>query len=340
MRAFVFICGAALVLALGLELLAPGYGPALLERLLSRPVPQQFPWTVICVVALVLLGAALLLSENLVRQRKATALLEMRLRGVRHAVSGLEEAQKDGDAAADYLTRTDPEGAISALQGRLAKAEQAAQLHHGRNEAGDLVSRVELVRQQQVLVREKLGDVIGKRRSIEALFAELQSSQDDIERTLAVIEEDKNGDTLAERLQKIAEFIAGTGSRFEDIERSLQKLLRLKGEFGELQVRLGPLEEKETGVKGVLQSLRDQREQLVADIDRLDKDEGANLATRVDQLAQAKKELEDQVSGLLEQFSRLDGMHKEISGLFAKLNFAQRTPRDLDPGVRIFAKSG
>jgi chromosome segregation ATPase len=340
MRAFVFTCSAALVLALGLELLAPGYGPALLERLLSRPVPQQLPWTVICVVALALLGAALLLSEKLVRQRKATALLETRLRGVRHAVSGLEEAQKDTDAAADYLTRTDPEGAIGALQGRLAKAEQAAQLHQGRNEAGDLLSRVELVRQQQVLVREKLGDVIGKRRSIEALCAELQSSQDEIERTLAVIEEDKNGDTLGERLQKIAEFIAGIGSRFEDIERALQKLLRLKGEFGELQVRLVPLEEKETGVKGVLQSLRDQREQLVAEIDRLDKDEGTNLVARVDQLAQAKKDLEDQVSSLLEQFSRLDGMHKDISGLFAKLNFAQRTPRDLDPGVRIFAKSG
>jgi predicted nucleic acid-binding Zn-ribbon protein len=340
MRAFIFICSGAVVLALGFELFAPGSGPALLERLLSRPVPQQFPWTVICVVSLVLLGAALLLSEKLVRQRKETALLEMRLRGVRHAVSGLEEAQRDGDAAADYLTRTDPEAAISALQGRLTKAEQAAQLHQGRNEAGDLLSRVELMRQQQVLVREKLGDVIGKRRSIETLFAELQSSQDDIERTLAVIEEDKNGDTLDERLQKIAEFIAGSGSRFEDIERSLHKLMRLKGDFGELQVRLVPLEEKETGVKGVLQSLRDQREKLVADVDRLDKDEGGNLAARVDQLAQAKKELEDQVASMLEQFSRLDGMHKDISGLFAKLSFAQRTPRELDTGVRIFAKSG
>jgi chromosome segregation ATPase len=340
MRAFVFICGGALVLALGLELFAPGYGPALLERLLSRPVPQQFSWTVVCVVSLGLLGAALLLSEKLARQRKVTALLEMRLRGVRHAVSGLEEAQKDGDAAADYLTRTDPEEAISALQGRVAKAEQAAQLHQGRNEADDLLSRVELVRQQQLLVREKLGDVIGKRRSIEAHFAELQSAQDDIEHTLAVIEEDKNGDTLAERLQKIAEFIAGTGSRFEDIERALQKLLRHKQDFGELQARLVPLEDKETGVKGALQSLRDQREQLVADIDRLDKDEGGNLAARVDLLAQAKKELEDQVSTLLEQFSRIDSMHKDISGLFAKLSFAQRTPRDLDPGIRIIAKSG
>jgi len=340
MRAFVFICSAAVALVLGLELLAPGYGPALLERLLTRPVPQQLPWTAICVVALVLLGAALLLSEKLVRQRKATALLEMRLRGVRHAVSGLEESQKDVDAASDYLTRTDPEAAINALQGRLAKAEQTAQLHQDRNEAGDLLSRVELMRQQQVLVREKLGEVIGKRRSIEGLLAEVQSSQEDVERTLAVIEEDKNGDTLAERLQKIAEFITGTGARFEDIESSLQKLLRHKQEFGELQARLGPLGDKESGVKGVLQALRDQREQLVAEIERLDKDEGGNLAGRVDQLAQAKKELEDQVSTLLEQFSRIDSMHKDISGLFAKLNFAQRTPRDLDTGVRIFAKSG
>ena len=61
-------------------------------------------------------GAWLLIS-----QRKATETLEMRLRGVSHAVYGLGEAQKDSDEAAAYLDRTDPEGAISALQGRITR---------------------------------------------------------------------------------------------------------------------------------------------------------------------------------------------------------------------------
>jgi hypothetical protein len=288
------------------------------------------------VLLLVLSGVALLL----ISQRKATEKLEMRLRGVGHAVFGLGEAQKDSDEAAAYLDRTDPEGAISALQGRIAKANEAAELHHARNVALDLNSQVEQLRQQQFLLREKLGDVIAKRRTVETVVTELQTSQDDIERTLAVIEEDKNKDTLAERVQKISEFVAGTGSRFLEIERSLRELLRLKDEFGALQVRLVPLDDKETGVNSVLKAINGTREELAANIDRIDNSEGTSLKAKVDNLGQTNKQLDEQVAGLLAQFSKLDTMHKDICGLFAKLNFAQSVPRGLEQNVRLFSANG
>jgi hypothetical protein len=337
LRVLIIVCGAVVAVALGFELLVPGYRPSLLiETMLSRPLPQQ-TFVIVCGVLLLVLVAVALL---LVSQRKATEKLEMRLRGVGHAVFGLGEAQKDSDEAAAYLDRTDPEGAISTLQGRIAKANEAAEEHHARNIAVDLNSQVEQLRQQQFLLREKLGDVIAKRRTVETLVTELQSSQDDIERTLAVIEEDKNKDTLVERVQKISDFVAGTSSRFLEIERSLRELLRLKDEFGALQTRLVPLDDKETGVNSVLKAINSTREELVANIDRIDNDEGTNLKAKVDTLGQTNKQLDEQVAGMLAQFSRLDTMHKDICGLFAKLNFAQNVPRGLEQGVRLISSNG
>src|SRR5262249_40408622 len=203
LRVGIMIFGALVAVALGIEVFVPAYRPSvLIEPMLSQQFPHQASVIVAGVLLLLLAGAALLL----ISQRKTTEKLEMRLRGVRHAVYGLEEAQKDSDSAAAYLDRTDPEGAMSALSERIAKANEAADQHHARNVALDLNSQVEHLRQQQFLLREKLGDVIAKRRTVEALVTELQTSQDDIERTLAVIEEDKNKDTLTERVQKISEF--------------------------------------------------------------------------------------------------------------------------------------
>ena len=341
MRAFLFILSVVVTLAAGWALYSMEFRPALLlEYVMSRPLPEQLAWAVICLVPLILFAVALMLREKLERQRKATEHLEARLTGVRQSVSGLEEAMKDNESATNYLAASDPEDAIAALQGRISKAEQAAQLHEGRNDATDLFSRLENVRQQQYAIREKLSEVIGKRRSIEALVTDLQRSQEDIESTLISIEEDKNGRPLVDRLQRIEDFSAGTGPRFDEIERCMEMLLRVKSEFGALQTRLLPLEDQETGVRTALRSLGKTRELLAASIDRIEREEGIPLAVRVQKVAQARQDLDQQVTHLLEQFSKLDTIHKDIQDLFAKLNLAERTPREVEPQVRAISKSG
>jgi hypothetical protein len=341
MRAFLFILSLMVTFAAGWALYSMEFRPALLlQYIMSRPLPEQIAWAVVGLVPIILFAVALLLRDRLERQRKATELLEARLGGVRQAVSGLVEAQKDNETATSYLAASEPEDAIAALEGRLTEAEQAADLHQARNEATDLFSRIEQVRQQQHAVREKLAAVIGKRQSIEALVAGLQNSQNDIESALLMMEQDKDGRPLADRLQRIADFGAGTGSRFEEIERCMEIILRLKGDFDVLQHRLLPLEDKETGVRNAFRSVSKTRELLAASIDRLEREEGVPLATRVQKLALARQELDGQVTVLLEQFSKLDTIHKDISELFAKLNRAERIPRELEPNLRTVSKSG
>jgi chromosome segregation ATPase len=341
MRAFLFILSVMVTFAAGWALYSMEFHPALLlEYIMSRPLPEQIAWAIIGLVPLILLAVALLLREKLERQRRATELLEARLGGVRQAVSGLVEAQKDNESATNYLGASEPEDAIAALEGRLTEAEQVAELHQARNDATDLFARIEQVRQQQNLVRQKLAVVIGKRRSIEALVAELQNSQNEIENELLSMEQDKDGRLLVERLQRIADFGAGTGPRFEQIERCMETLLRLKGDFDVLQGRLMPLEDQETGVRSAFRSLSKTRELLAASIDRIEREEGMPLAARVQKLALARQELDGQVTQMVEQFSKLDAIHKDISELFGKLNQAERVPRPVEPNLRTISKSG
>jgi uncharacterized coiled-coil DUF342 family protein len=336
MRILIGCSIAILVIAVGVELFFLDFKlEHLIDMIMSQPLPQRLGWIAIGTAPLLLFFVAMLEHERLVQQRKTADVLATRLRGVKDEVSALETAQKDGDRATNYLLRTDPEDAIMGLQKRLAAAQQVADVHHNRNEADDLMARVEDLRRQQNTIRERLGELIAKRRSIDLLFSELQSSQEDMEQTLSSIEEDKNGDTLQERLRKLTEFIRTSNARCEMIEISLQALLEHKSEIGTVEGRLAPLADSQTGVKSLLKALHDTQDGLAATINHLENDEGMGLAMRVQQLAEARSELEQRVTALQEQFGKLDAIHRDISGLFAKLNQAQRAAREAEPGVRI-----
>src|SRR5580704_4454020 len=179
MRILVLACGALLALAAGFEVYSSEYQPtALIEFLQSQPLMQKLAWAVIIVTPFGLLAGALWESARLEQQRKANAVWETRFRGVRKAADELDDAQKDIDRATSNLERSDPEDAMSALQRRLIEAERTTHLQQSRNEKEGLLARIDMARQQQQVLREKLGETIEKRRLIEPLFFELQNSQE------------------------------------------------------------------------------------------------------------------------------------------------------------------
>ena len=337
MPAFILCSIALLVLAVSTMFLSLGYQPAILVALFfSLPIAQQISWLIVCLVPLAFVAAALFQQSRLVEQRRALDMLEMRLR----EVMGLEEAQKVTDEAAQYLVQSDPEQAIRTLQGRISQTDQTIQVHQHHNYNGDMLSRIEEMREQQRELRGKLGEVIAKRRSIETLFVELQSSQDEMERGLALIEEDKNGETLGERIQKLCQFSTMTDARCEEIEGSMRSLMELGTKFTALESRVAPLNRNDTGIAGVLGALARVRERLTATLAPLEEDGGVVLAERIRQLTETKCELEERVSNVFTQFSAIGTIHKDISSLFAQLNQVQRIPHDVDAGARVVSMAG
>jgi chromosome segregation ATPase len=316
MRILVLACSVLLAIAVGFEVYASDYSPAaLIELVRSQPLLQKLAWAVIVVTPFGLLAAALWESARLDQQRKVNDVWETRFRGVRKAVDEVDDAQKDSDRATSYLERTDPEEAMSALQRRLIEAERTTHLQQSRNEKEGLLVRVDMARRQQQALREKLGETIEKRRLIEPLFIELQSSQDVLEKGIAGLE----ADDLNERLQTLTQSTERMKSRCDEIERVMAAFVQLKGKLEGLKIRLDPLDDKQSGVNSLVNALHDIRDQLTSTIERLDHDGDATLAERAAKFAESKQAFDERVAGLLEQFSRLEGINKDIRGLFAKL---------------------
>jgi len=316
MRILALVCGALLALAVGFEVYSSEYPPiALIDFVQSQPLLQKLAWAVIIVSPFGLLAAALWESARLDQQRKANEVWETRFRGVRKTVDELDDAQKDADRATNYLKRSDPEEAISALQRRLIEAERTTQLQQSRNEKEGLLVRIDMARQQQQALREKLGETIEKRRLIEPPFVELQGSQDVLEKGLTGLK----ADDLNDRLQTIMQTTEHMKSRCDEIERIMAAFVRLKGELEALKARLAPLEDTQNGAKSLVNALHDIRDRLTSTIERLDHDGDATLAERATKFAETKQAFDERVSGLLEQFAKLEGINKDIRGLFAKL---------------------
>ncbi len=316
MRILVLVCGALLALAVAFEVYSSEYPPAaLIELVQSQPLLQKLAWAVIIVTPFGLLAGALWESARLDQQRKANEVWETRFRGVRKAADELDDAQKDIDRATSNLERSDPEDAMSALQRRLLEAERTTHLQQSRNEKEGLLARIEMARQQQQVLREKLGETIEKRRLIEPLFVELQNSQDVLEKGLTGLK----ADDLNDRLQALMQSTERMKSRCEEIERMLATFVQLKGELDALKNRLAPLDDKQSGVKSLVNALHDIRDQLTSTIERLDHDGDATLAERATRFAESRQAFDERVTGLLDQFAKLDGVNKDIRGLFAKL---------------------
>jgi chromosome segregation ATPase len=326
----------ALVAALGLQLALVEAEPIkLVELMLSQSRAQQAAWLVIALVPLVLMFVALLEHEKLRRERQTNNVLGTRLRGVRENLNSLDAGQREGEAAINYLARTDETESINALQERLIATDHLIELQRQRNEVTDVPARVEALRQQHETIRNKLSELITKRGAIEGVIMDLQKSEDEMEQTLSRIEEDKNGDTLEDRLRKLTEFSRSTNLRCEQIERCMESLIQHQKNFDVLQARVYPLEDEERGVRSILIKLNNTTDLITTRIVPLEGDGETNLSVRVQQLTDLKNQVEQRVSAVVEDFAKLDAIHGEINGLFSRLNQAQRPIRELDSSLRI-----
>ena len=310
------VCGALFVLALAFLVLAEGREAGeMLNAFRSQSLVSKLAWAVIVLVPLILVPAAVWLGETLVRQRQAAQALELRLDGVRQGVKTLVKSQVEAEAAVHHLARTDPEDAMSAMKQRLTEAERFTQIQTGRNEIGDLSSRVEEIRAQQQALQARLAPVLEKRRSIDQLFTELDSRQNDIEHTLAEVSGGNDAVALDISLKKMMEFVRQSHERCDDIERASKVIAGLHENFAELQTRLAPFAAPDDGIVKRVKELSATRDRLAQDVGSLEQTPQGTLAARVQKFAEDRNLLDDRLSQLDAQFSKLATLRGDIASL-------------------------
>jgi DNA repair exonuclease SbcCD ATPase subunit len=324
MAKFVGICVVLFVLAVGLIVVnQPQDMAALFEAFRSEPLAQKLAWFLVVLIPLALIPSALWLSDALLRQRRANDALEQRLGGVRQGVRELTKSQVDADASVHHLARTDPEGAIGAVTQRLTDAERVAQVQEGRSEIDvDLQSRVNELRTRQQALRDRLVPVLEKRRSIEQLFADLDSRESDIERSLAEVVSGDDATAIEVRLNNLMEFVRRSHERCDDIEQAAKTIGGLKEDFAGLRTRLEPQAAAQDGIRRRVKDLDEAKERLATEIAALQQTPQGSLAARVQAFAEDKKKLEDGVADLETQLSRLASLRKDVEGVSANFDRA------------------
>ena len=344
MAKFVGSCVVLFVLAVGFIVVTQAQDfAALFEAFRGEPLTQKLAWFLVVLIPIALIPSALWLCDAVIRQRKTTDALEIRLGGVRQGVKALVQAQVDADASIHHLARTDPEDAIGAVAQRLAEAERTAQVQQTRNEIGDLQTRVDALRTQQQALRERLVPVLEQRRTVELLFDELDSRERDIDNALAEIASGDDAIAIDVHVSGLTEFVRRGHERCDEIEQASNRLASLKQDYADLRGRLAPYAAAKDGVARRVKDLSEVRDRLTAQIEALQQTPQGSLEARVASFADDKKRLDDGMANLELQFSKLATLRHDVEALSAGFGRALESLTDEgagDPDARLTELSG
>ncbi len=206
---------------------------------------------------------------------------------------------------------------MSAIQRRLIEAERTAHLQQSRNEKEGLLARVDMARAQQQALREKLGETIEKRRLIEPLFIELQSSQDVLEKGLAGLK----ADDLNDRLQALMQ---STELHEVPLRRYRARAGDVRAAEGRSSTRSRPASLRSRTSRAASRAWSTRCTAFATSSPRPSSASTmtatATLAERATKLAESKQAFDERVSRPCSmQFAKLDGLNNDIRGLFGKL---------------------
>ncbi len=280
---------------------------------------QQAAWTVIIVSLLCWIAGTIWQSWNLALQGKVIQASERRFYKLRGDVDTLSSMQRDADHAVQHLIATRPENAFDKLEQQMAEAEHRTLVQVSHYSAADLENRIADIRQRQQPLRDRIAAVVEKRQSLDEVFMDLNHRQYLIERALSDTEKKAHSDELETRILRLADFIKTAQSRFDEIDRLAARLTELKSEFGDLELRLTPLQSNRGLLENLANELDALRDRLFVDIDHLEQNGDRSLAGWVEDFAAAKQELQERVSRVSEEFAKLDVVRNDIGGLLANL---------------------
>ena len=189
---------------------------------------------------------------------------------------------------------------------------------------GSLAERVQAFAEDKKKLEDGVADLEMQLSRLASLRKDVEGVSANFDRALDLVSTSPGGDAES-RLAELSQFAKATQARLDEIERSMATVGQLQAKLGDLQSRLAPLEASDGGVADLIAKVGAIRDRLVAKIESIEADENGDLATRVDKFIETKKELENRVATVTEQFSKLATIRSDIAGLFDKLSSAADT---------------
>ncbi|WP_298240439.1 hypothetical protein [uncultured Bradyrhizobium sp.] len=185
-----------------------------------------------------------------------------------------------------------------------------------------LPARVETLSKNRNEIEQRLAridDSFNILKGIRLDFEELSQRRAQLERALADVETDADGKSLAERQNALNEFVLQSRQRLGALQETLATLNAFKAELSKSQADLVPLKAPVFGIEAMIADVGATRDLLVKTVSEIETNGDVTLASRVDALTLSKREVEDRLARIFENFNALDALRKDIGGIFATI---------------------
>jgi DNA repair exonuclease SbcCD ATPase subunit len=252
--------------------------------------------------------------------------IRARLNALRESFGTLNRFKDElGKSRAELEPLRAPDHGINALIAELRSSrDQLAGLLDELESSGNdaLSSRVEALSVSKLELERRVARVDDCAHVLDSIrldFEELSTRQATLERSLAETETDSSGKSLIDRQNALNEFVIQSRLRLRTIQDSCTTLNAFKEELARSQSDLVPLQAPVFGVEGLISDVLAARDLLTKTLDEIELKDDARLDSRVDALSKNKRELDERVAKMFENFATLDVLRKDIGGIFTTI---------------------
>jgi uncharacterized phage infection (PIP) family protein YhgE len=209
-------------------------------------------------------------------------------------------------------------GELSLSHDRLAKSID--ELESGGE--APLGARVETLSKNKIEIEQRLAridDSANILKDIRLDFEELGQRQSQLEKTLAGVETDPDGRSLVDRQNALNDFVLQSRQRLGALQETLATLNAFKAELSKSQADLVPLNAPVFGIEAMIADVSSAHDLLARTVGEIETSGNVTLASRVDALTTSKREVEDRLARIFDNFNALDALRKDIGGIFATI---------------------
>ncbi|MBR0963834.1 hypothetical protein JQ554_06955 [Bradyrhizobium diazoefficiens] len=185
-----------------------------------------------------------------------------------------------------------------------------------------LGTRVEALSKNKIEIEQRLARIDDSFNILKAVsldFEELAQRRAQLERSLAEVETDADGKSLADRQNALNDFVIQSRQRLGALQETLATLNAFKTELSKSQADLVPLRAPVFGIEALISDVGTTRDLLVKTLCEIEANGEVTLTSRVDALTKSKREIEDRLARIFDNFNSLDALRKDIGGIFSTI---------------------
>lgn len=249
-----------------------------------------------------------------------------RVNAVQNTFSTLNQYREDlAKSHAELAPLRSSDAGINALISELSLSHDRLAKTIDELETGGeapLSARVETLSKNKIEIEQRLARIDDSANILKGIrldFEELGQRQAQLDRSLADVEADPDGKTLVDRQNALNDFILQSRQRLGALQETLATLNAFKAELSKSQADLVPLKAPVFGIEAMIADVSLTRDLLAKAVSEIEANGDVTLTARVDALTKSKREVEDRLARIFENFNALDGLRKDIGGIFSTI---------------------